>query len=338
MASERYLNQHGIQVMRMQQIMTASMAAAAAIWGLHFWPTSPWLAIAGSLVWLFGYAGILTLEFVALVLVNRSDPSPRASQQEVLRAWWSETCLTANVFCWRQPFRANEVPDQLHGEHLPGQRGVVFIHGLICNRGFWTPWLKHLQDKGVHQRPHAFTAISLDPVFGSIDSYVDQIERAVVDVTKASGLPPILVCHSMGGLVARAWLNRQAGSCRVHHVVTIGTPHHGTWLARFAHGINGRQMREGSGWLRQLNGRSPNSGTEPQNEKTNVHGSELFTCWYSNCDNIVFPASNAKLTGADNRFVRGAAHLQLAFLPEVMKTTLDMIMKHPASDGARREM
>ena len=45
-------------------------------------------------------------------------------------------------------------------------------------------------------------------------------------------------------------------------------------------------------------------------------------CWYTNCDNIVFPPSTATLPGADNRLVRGVAHVQLAFVPEVIERTL----------------
>ena len=326
MKSQQHSNHHGIQVMRMQQITTASMLVAATIWLVYFWPTAPAMAIWGSLACLFGYSNVLAIEFFALALVNRSDPAPQASRQELLRAWWAETCLAGKVFCWRQPFKANEVPDQLQGEHLLGQRGVVFIHGLICNRGFWTPWLKQLRTKGVRQRAHAFTAISLEPVFAGIDNYVEQIEKAVQQVSQASGLPPILVCHSMGGLAARAWLKRQTETCRVHHVVTIGTPHHGTWLARFAYGPSGRQMLQGSDWLRELDEMLVTSGGEERVEK-NSHPAALFTSWYSNCDNIVFPSSTARLPGANNRFVPGAAHLQLAFLPEVVQETLSMIMQ-----------
>ena len=43
---------------------------------------------------------------------------------------------------------------------------------------------------------------------------------------------------------------------------------------------------------------------------------DRFTCFYSHCDNIVFPASNATLAGADNRHVTGAAHVQLLDQPE----------------------
>jgi triacylglycerol esterase/lipase EstA (alpha/beta hydrolase family) len=126
-------------------------------------------------------------------------------------------------------------------------------------------------------------------------------------------LPPLLVCHSMGGLAARAWLRASSGYARVHHVVTIGTPHHGTWLARFSRVANGRQMRIGCDWQRQLERDLP-----PQQRA-------LFTCWYSNCDNIVFPASTATLPGAENRLLRGVAHVRLALHAGVMRDALSRI-------------
>ena len=147
-------------------------------------------------------------------------------------------------------------------------------------------------------------------MFGSIDSYVPAIEQAVRQVTQATGLPPVLVCHSMGGLAARAWLHAMSGDDRVHRVVTIGSPHHGTWLGRFSHLTNGRQMRWQGDWVRELAGRG---GPE---------GNARFTCWYSNCDNIVFPVATATLDGADNRLVRGAAHVALGFHPRVMSETM----------------
>lgn len=332
METERPSNHLGTQVMRMQQIMTASTAVGAIIWGVYFWPTSPMLAIVGSFVCLLGFADVLAMEFIALMMVNRSDPSPKATAQNLFNAWLAEISTAARIFFWRQPFRASEVPDRLHGEHLLGQRGVVFIHGLICNRGFWTPWMKRLQKLGSQQHRHAFAAISMEPVFISIDDYVDQIDLAVNDVTTASGLAPILVCHSMGGLAARAWLDVQTNTSRVHHVVTIGTPHRGTWLARFANGPSGRQMRQDSEWLLQLNGLKMIVAANPYDESAAIKTQVRFTCWYSNCDNIVFPTSTATLQGADNRLVQGAAHLQLAFWPEVMETTFAMIANSPNLD------
>jgi triacylglycerol esterase/lipase EstA (alpha/beta hydrolase family) len=99
---------------------------------------------------------------------------------------------------------------------------------------------------------------------------------------------------------------------RIHHVVTLGTPHRGTWLARFSRVANGRQMKLTGQWHQELDAGMPS------------HRHSLFTCWYSNCDNIVFPSSTATLPGADNRLLLGAAHVQLAFLPQVMLETLAM--------------
>ena len=292
-----------------QRLITASLVAAAAAWLIYFGKTSPALALIGFVAIVFGYAGVLAVEFVLLRFVNRGDPAPQATVFELLCAWFGECRVAPQVFVWRQPFRAQTVADtaSLPGA-LHGKRGVVFIHGFFCNRGFWTPWLKRLQGSG-----HAFVALSLEPVFGSIDDYTPQIDAAVRQVTSASGLPPLLVCHSMGGLAARAWLQTMKAEARVHHVVTIGTPHGGTWLARFGHGKNTQQMRLASQWQSGLD-----SGMPADRHK-------LFTCWYSNSDNIVFPASTAKLPGANNRLLRAVAHVQMAFDAQVSEQTLALL-------------
>jgi triacylglycerol esterase/lipase EstA (alpha/beta hydrolase family) len=188
------------------------------------------------------------------------------------------------------------------------RRGVVLVHGFFCNRGFWTPWMLALEEAG-----HAFIAVNLEPVFGSVDDYAHIIEQAVSHMTQSTGSAPVIVCHSMGGLAARAWLRAGGGHSRVHHIITIGTPHGGTWLGRFGYGINGRQMRIGSPWVRELADHERIAAAVP------------FTCWYSNCDNIVFPTSTATLAGADNRLVRGVAHVHMAFHRDVMEGTLAII-------------
>jgi triacylglycerol esterase/lipase EstA (alpha/beta hydrolase family) len=117
----------------------------------------------------------------------------------------------------------------------------------------------------------------------------------------------------MGGLAARAWLRAAGALDRIHHVVTIASPHHGTWLGHFSHLKNGRQMRLASDWLLDLEAEAA------------ADSHSKFTCWYSNCDNVVFPARTATLPGADNRPVPGVAHVELAFHPEVMAHTLARI-------------
>ena len=47
-----------------------------------------------------------------------------------------------------------------------------------------------------------------------------------------------------------------------------------------------------------------------------------FTCYYGNCDNIVFPSSAAMLDGAENIHVPATAHVQMAFSPLVLAGVL----------------
>lgn len=294
---------------RLQQLTTLALLAAALAWAVWLWPSRPVLALLGAGLILLGHALILAAEFVLVWRVNRADPLGAPPFGQLVRAWLAESLMAPRVFCWRQPFRSRVVPDQLDAACCrPGAVGVVLIHGFVCNRGFWTPWLRALRANG-----HAFVAVNLEPVFGSIDAYAPIIEQAVQRVAVLTGRPPVLVAHSMGGLAARAWLRSTGGTDRVAHVITIGTPHRGTWLGRFSHVVNGRQMRLGGDWVTDLG----------QRVAPDTHAG--FTCWYSNCDNIVFPASTATLPGADNRLLYGAAHVELAFRTEVMGASLAKI-------------
>ena len=297
----------GSALARLQQVTTGAAAVAAVVWFAWHVATRPIVATVGAVLIFFAYSVVLAVEFVLLGYVVRADPVPTPTAAQLAGAWWAETVHAWRVFYWRQPFRWRAEPDLLD-PGVRGKRGVVFIHGFVCNRGFWAPWLAQLRARG-----HAFAAVNLEPVFGSIDRYADTVDAAVQRVTEATGLPPVLVCHSMGGLAARDWLRRPGAAQRVHHVVTIGSPHHGTLLARFSHLPNGRQMRQQGSWLQQLE----------RDEATNAL--PPFTCWYSNCDNIVFPPSTGALPNADNRLVLGAAHVELAFRPEVMRATLAMV-------------
>ncbi len=254
-----------------------------------------------ALAWLVGVLGlhawVMALEFVLLRAAHGDDPAPRASARELLQAWVHEVVTAPLVFGWRQPFRSHAEPD-----HLPaaaqGRRGVVFVHGFVCNRGIWNPWLARLRAQGV-----PFVAVNLEPVFGSIDDYLPIIEAAVRRLEQTTGLPPVAVAHSMGGLALRAWWAQHGRDERLAHAITLGSPHQGTWIARFAFSRNGRQMQRLSPWIGRLSAQE-----SPARQAR-------FSCYYSHCDNIVFPPSTATLAGAHNEHVRGHAHVHLVSHP-----------------------
>ena len=293
---------------RKLQIAILLSIIGALAWLFYFWGRSLPIAVLGCLTILFNFAPMLGLQFLAARHVNKAHPqAPMASNAELLRAWWAETWAVPTVFCWRQAFRPNQFPDNFaDGVGTRNRRGAVFVHGFISNRGMWTPWLDQLQ-----QQQRAFAAVNLEPLFCSIDDYPAIIEEAMQKVTRATGLPPLLVCHSMGGLAARAWLQSADGNdARVHHVITLGTPHHGTWIGLNRIPPNMKQMKIGSDWLKQLASKEP-----PERYKR-------FTCFYSNCDNIVFPTLTATLPGADNRQLPGEAHVVMLFNQSVMEMSL----------------
>jgi triacylglycerol esterase/lipase EstA (alpha/beta hydrolase family) len=128
-----------------------------------------------------------------------------------------------------------------------------------------------------------------------------------------------MVAHSMGGLVVRAWLDTRGAKERPRQVITIGTPHHGTVMARFAFGANARQMRQQSEWLRALASREPAGRLAS------------FTCYYSACDNIVMPAATATLSGADNRHLDGVAHVRMATDERIFRDVLERVLRDSPS-------
>jgi triacylglycerol lipase len=262
------------------------------------------LATAFVLMMLCGHALWLALTFALCAWQNRAEAGPPARWAQWCQAWWAEVTTAPAVFAWRQPFRSRREPDHLPaGAH--GRPGLVLVHGFVCNRGLWNPWMRQLRHLDI-----PFVAVNLEPVFGDIEDYTGIIDAAVSQLEQTTGVPPLLVGHSMGGLAIRAWLRAYQADHRMRGVVTLGTPHQGTWLAVGALSPNGRQMRPDSEWLKAL------ADAEPASRR------QRFLCVFSQTDNIVFPAWRAVLAGSAQCHVSAAAHLDLLHRPGVMPAVL----------------
>ena len=209
---------------RLQQISTGFLIGLAIGWAIYaLYIDRPVWALIGALLILFGYVAILGLEFVLMQAANLRDPHPAATWREVAAAWWAETWYALLVFCWRQPFRSNAVANR--PASTQANRGLVLAHGFVCNRGLWNGWYARLVEQDI-----PFIGVDFEPVFGDIDAFAAHIETAVSSLQQSTGMAPVVVAHSMGGLAVRAWL-RHAGPYavdRVHHVITLGSPHRGT--------------------------------------------------------------------------------------------------------------
>jgi triacylglycerol esterase/lipase EstA (alpha/beta hydrolase family) len=185
---------------------------------------------------------------------------------------------------------------------------VLMVHGYGANGGFWVHLAAQLEAQG-----HSHATVDLEPVFGDIDHYAQQIEEAVQALLAACGKDRvIIVAHSMGGLAARAWL-RSFGAQRVARIITLGTPHHGTDLAHMGLGANARQMRRNAEWLAQLD--AADRGQRG-----------LFTSIYSFHDNIIAPQDSCHLPGARNIALPGIGHVAMGRHPDIAKHILAEIM------------
>jgi triacylglycerol lipase len=107
----------------------------------------------------------------------------------------------------------------------------------------------------------------------------------------------------------------------VLRVVTLGTPHRGTGLARFGAGENVREMlwtgdaENGrcSAWLDSL-ARDEDAALRP-----------LFISIFSHQDNIVSPQLSSHLPGARNIEFNGIGHVALGLHPRVQQVVIDAI-------------
>jgi hypothetical protein len=298
------------RIARLLFVAWFALLGALLAWGAQSgWPWGAWL---GLYLLVLGHPTVLAGELAAARIISRraqartpGPPPLPVGAARLLRAWLREWQVSTVVFGLRLPWRAQAWPD-----HLPrssrGLRGVIFVHGFLCNRAVWNPWLRRLT-----RLDRAFIAVDLEPVRAGIDDYAEILERAVRRMEAVTGLAPVIVAHSMGGLAVRAWLRTRAGRAasdgheHAARVITIGSPHHGSWVARFSRAANAVQMRVGSDWLAAL----------ARPERTD-HGA-LFTCWWSDCDQLVYPPSTAVLADSESRQLRGVGHLAMCEREEI---------------------
>jgi triacylglycerol lipase len=279
-------------------------------WGWCRWLGWPvWVAVLGVL-WVLALPGVsLAWQGVVAARTARQQGLPPLPAGVRLWAWAVEWAWCLRVFGWQMPWRAQACPDTVQSSP---QRGVLLLHGHGCNRAFWLPWMRRLRARGV---PYA--SVSLQPMLGDIDGYVPAVDAALQRLTALTGQAPLVLAHSKGGLVLRAWWRwaraqaLQQGQdeaqvlARVHAVITLGSPHQGSVLAQGMQLPFAQQMQPGSAWLQAV------AAAESPAWRAR------FLCVASDADSVVFPASAAELPGAATRRLAGLAHVQLAFDPQV---------------------
>jgi pimeloyl-ACP methyl ester carboxylesterase len=301
---------------RISQLLVLVQAAAALLigWALLRRGAAPWAALLGGL----GAVAALRLAInlnnfaVAARFASATPDGFRLGPRARLRLVAEEFCASMLLSNWRMARASAATRIYPDSERPP----VLLLHGYGCNSAYWTHLTPLLDAARIS---HA--TVDLEPVVAAIDDYVPAVERAVESLCAATGAPQVtIVAHSMGGLVARAWM-RAHGHARLARLVTLGTPHHGTALARLGLGENAVQMRQGARWLRLL--------ADSEDAATRA----LVTSIYTHHDNIVSPQTSSVLPGARNIEFGGIGHVALGANPRVLAEVMREISAVAAQSG-----
>jgi len=278
---------------------------------------NPWWYVAGvPLVYLAILASI-TLFWFAIAWVFRS-PRPQAMRiglAATLRLVWDEMWAIAGSSRHMATYRF------LPGDPPPrsARAPVLLLHGVLCNAGSMHDLRKALVARGIGP---VYT-VSYGPPLASIDSFVDQVAAKIDAILATTGARQVaLVGHSMGGLVARAYLRRHGGD-KVGTVITIGTPHKGSVHAWLFPGVSLGQLRPSNAWLAELD-RAPAS-----NEV------RIVSVW-SWHDSMVAPQTSAELAGAENIALPGIGHNALVTNERVFDVVATELKRAAESELARR--
>ena len=242
---------------------------------------------------------------------RRSLLSPSGVRGTVVEvAWWS-----AHLAMWPFSVFEERTQDVLHHTHLAGlspvQRGlvvgdveaagtpIVLIHGIVDNRSVFALLRRGLRRRGFGR----VVNVNYSSINGDIRLLADRLGDLVEQVCEETGYERVhVVGHSLGGLVARYYVQRLGGDTRVHTLVTLGSPHEGTLPAYALPYPLVRQLRPGSDVVRELAEPAPGCRTR-------------FVAVWSDLDQMIVPKRAAKVTHPDlsarNVFVRGVGHMSL---------------------------
>lgn len=127
-----------------------------------------------------------------------------------------------------------------------GARPVVLVHGYTQDRADFVYLSHFLRARGLGP-VYGFNYFS----FSDIRTSAARLARFLERVCRETGSGAAdSVCHSMGGLVARACIERAPS--RVRRCVTIASPHHGVRYPGPILGRGGQQLRAGTRLLAEL--------------------------------------------------------------------------------------
>lgn len=219
-----------------------------------------------------GAATLLTYELYPLGLVGKSVPA--------VPSLWTKKNL----------------------EQLP----VLLVHGVFHNRSAFAYLKQRLSAKGWHH----FKEMDLMTSIHSIPVLAEQVATQTRALMKEHHAPQIdIIAHSMGGVVARYFVQCLGGDGLVRNLITLGSPHQGTVVSKLSVLPHIREMSPGTNTMNELNALAPPRFTQV----TSISGG---------LDLVMIPKSSTHWPGVRNIHLKKVGHAGLLFSKRVFQIIL----------------
>jgi triacylglycerol lipase len=238
---------------------------------------------------------------------------PRVASGVAVEAGW----IAAHLVMYPGGLISDPANRSAHGHYnfrgfTPTQRGLVhhdvdaaatpilLVHGIVDNHSIFTVMDRALRRRGFSDVSSFDYGLLTSDVRGAAQDLREAVEQLCAD----SGYEQIhIVGHSLGGLIARYYIQRMDGHRRVHTCVTLGSPHQGTALARVGKIVPlVRQLAPDSDLITELTLPAPQCTTR-------------FLAFYSDIDHLILPHWNATIVHPDlnstNVAIHGIGHMSM---------------------------
>ncbi|MFO7576956.1 MAG: alpha/beta fold hydrolase [Pelovirga sp.] len=185
-----------------------------------------------------------------------------------------------------------------------GVTPILLLHGLFVNRACWIWFKSRLKRQGFEN----IVTLNLSGLH-SEEVLTELLAKRIDELRHRLGVNKVhLVGHSMGGIIARNYIQRRGGRDKVDRLVCLGTPHHGSKLTPFSFMPLGKLLMPGSDFLNRLNAEPPPAGVQ-------------FTNIYTRKDNMVLPNSSTRLTWGKEVSLDLMGHTSLIYRAAAINAT-----------------
>lgn len=188
---------------------------------------------------------------------------------------------------------------------------TILVPGFQDDAGRLRALTHWLGQENLH--PHPFAP---QPSNGTVEIEVlaRQLARYIA-TTFPPSQPVNLFGFSMGGLICRSYVQQLGGVAQTRRLITLATPHWGTYMAYLFNRPACVQMRPGSAFLRDLN--QDLTALECLN----------FTSIWTPLDLMIVPAMSSILAVGEMISIVSPMHRTLPMDPRILRTIADRLRR-----------